>query len=962
MIINELSIAAGGGIIPDSIKAEMHNCAVINIGLGGTGIDCLKSLKQKVYNRIKPDNPKSLITKYSHIKFLAIDIDRQSVKYSNNESSYDIDLYEEFLDLYVNFGAVPPGIKPADIRRKPSMRWLSDNIAICNAVAGAGGVRQVGRFCLMVNIEKVVNKIDTMIMQAITGLTKNTPIYIHIFTGMGGGTGSGIFLDICYILQHILKRNAILDRTWTCGYFFLPDVYQERVKPVTGQEYIEVNGFAAMKELDYCMNFCNNGGEWNQNYDTFEVKTNAQPVNLAHLITTKDEHGAIKPDGYNHAMNVVTDCVLEFMTNLSFTLQSYICQFYSIVAMLQKKRGVCYSYCVLGASNAYIPYKDINTYLVAKIFKEYDLLPKANHDVEDFVATKGFSYEEIIRSIEEDIPSIPTFSVDKNMLYEQVQGLTSDNIPKVLTRMRDSYSEINGKLTTNRESLCVALIESVKTELSSLAKTHGRGPVYASLLLRNPSRTDMDLIYIIDKYIVQNETNLRMARENFKLIEGKMGTALNKFQDSNIFNRRRRAEEYVGSVWYYYMQYAKISKFVGVDEVLRAFKDQLSTLYDNTYSHLIKALNDISETFEGNLRVLNENVDAVIENEIKIVGFGDESFKNFIDEYVENLDCSDILMRFITHMIETSDEWIRYENSEKLSNIVSKFFVNELDLKNFGIETFLIKKYEENDLQKLVYLFYNDIMLTLKDKAKPLFWIDSIDGVIDPMNRGGYCSVPFASQVINSVANQMKLIEPRISLSFSTLQDRISMFMYYRNIPMYQYKGSSLYKELYKNKRCPGTHLYEGIGEDKRDFRKLPDIIPFSLLDRNKDENLQKFHECFLKALEHEIIYQKYNETRIEYVLQIIDTVDLENRIKVINKLITGGDTNAMRKFVEDSENKRIKFSDSIMLPNTGYGEYKESAVEDHIFASDVLKSKMYAQTNMAKEYFVLLDQLVKSI
>lgn len=52
MIYKNLSIAAGGGIIDHSQQAEQEDCANIFIGLGGTGIDCLKAVKCEVYNRL----------------------------------------------------------------------------------------------------------------------------------------------------------------------------------------------------------------------------------------------------------------------------------------------------------------------------------------------------------------------------------------------------------------------------------------------------------------------------------------------------------------------------------------------------------------------------------------------------------------------------------------------------------------------------------------------------------------------------------------------------------------------------------------------------------------------------------------------------------------------------------------------------------------------------------------------
>ena len=68
---NKLLISAGGGIISRDQQAEQNECAVIAIGLGGTGISALRSLKKEVYDRLKPDKADSTVPSYSHIKFWA---------------------------------------------------------------------------------------------------------------------------------------------------------------------------------------------------------------------------------------------------------------------------------------------------------------------------------------------------------------------------------------------------------------------------------------------------------------------------------------------------------------------------------------------------------------------------------------------------------------------------------------------------------------------------------------------------------------------------------------------------------------------------------------------------------------------------------------------------------------------------------------------------------------------------
>ena len=76
-LVRSLALSQGGGIISYNQQAKQEeNIVNIFIGLGGTGVDCLREIKTQVYNRIEPD----LITNdgkvvYEHIRFLGVDRD-----------------------------------------------------------------------------------------------------------------------------------------------------------------------------------------------------------------------------------------------------------------------------------------------------------------------------------------------------------------------------------------------------------------------------------------------------------------------------------------------------------------------------------------------------------------------------------------------------------------------------------------------------------------------------------------------------------------------------------------------------------------------------------------------------------------------------------------------------------------------------------------------------------------------
>ena len=226
-----------------------------------------------------------------------------------------------------------------------------------------------------------------LISAAKRNLPGNADINIMIFTGLGGGTGSGTFLDVCYIVYQALADMGLYEQANVYGFFFLPDVNIDKVNVDALRTHIRLNGFAAMKELDHCMNFEKNGDEWNQQYNGFSVKTSVPPVKLAHLVTATFADGSTRIDGYDYSMQTIADYVMGVLANGNipedFNLKSHIVRVKDMIRFAEKKNGECCDYCVVGASKYYIPYKKINTYLVSKMLeslKDADKMLIGNND------------------------------------------------------------------------------------------------------------------------------------------------------------------------------------------------------------------------------------------------------------------------------------------------------------------------------------------------------------------------------------------------------------------------------------------------------------------------------------------------------------------------------------------------------------------------------------------------------
>ena len=958
MIYKDLSLSSGGGIIPNFQLVDSNGCENIIIGLGGTGIDCLKEVKKQVYNRIKPDDSiTSDIPTYQNIQFLAIDSDRNSI---NDVTFAGIDPMNEYFDIGCSDIHSILGHSKI-LRQTPSLRWLSDRIQIYNAQSGAGGVRQVGRLLMMTQSDRLKKTIIYKVTSALLRGLAGAKLKIHIFTGMGGGTGSGVFLDICYIIRHIIEEFNLERRPTIAGYFFLPDVNLQRIHDGYVRHQIEINGFAAMKELDHCMNFDKNGGEWNQEYVNYNIISKQAPVDNAYLISATDIDGNIRKNGYKYAIDVVADYVTESLIH-PFCLYPVMPPAY----YFQKKTGACYNYYALGGVCAYVPHKEICTYLASRIFEAYRTLPSTNHDIDAFISDNGLTYRDFLNDITKDVKRIPVVEVDRRILIDQIMGITPDIIPPILSQMIDTLREIKGVLASNRERQAQNVIVDIKNKLIEIATVQGKGLVYASLFLSNHDRSAKDLSYVIDGYIKENDNNRVCARANLTLHENSIATTLRELQNARL-HRQGRARSYVYAVYSYYTQLAKIFLYEEMDVFFNELKCRIRDLYETFFAPINAMFANVAETFNHNYHFLTEGVPIEDEYALKIIGLDDNVFKNSLDLAVESIDTKKVVNDFVSYIIKESDEWLYRSDDSKICAAVSSFFIqNFSEFMHKNIDFYLQEKFQAPTQSQLVDMLYHLIMIPLRDRAKPLFWTSER---LDEVGRFGYCFIPNSSMIISEAASRMTQADSCFRINTSGSFDSISMFTLYCGVPMYMYQRIFDYRHKYDQSVVAGVHIYEGTELDPRDFRKLRGIIPLSLYSEDELKDVKDFVNDYDRAVKNGIIYKERNGVSHAYEcqLRLVDDEDLlikKEQIKAIIKKCSNASEEynkcieEAKAFLKDDNNIHIKSKDCIILPNDGFEEYEDSVVRDHVFASEYYTSVLLEQLKKIDELDSMIQRL----
>lgn len=242
-LLSELSTAKGGSIVGRVSKAELNPTSrILFIGLGGMGCKTVNAIKG-VYKRKFKATP--------DVKFLAVDTAKNEIAELEIEHGGNLSR-DECFEIYDENSAHLLIARPPIVEN-----WISPNVPreVIDET-GAKCRRAVGRVMLC-GTNKYIS-LEATIRSMLQSFTNGT-IEVVICSGISGGTGSGTFIDVSYMLRMMLDD---LTRTFNrdtrlFGVFYTPDC-QKSVPEIGGDPAkwaaLQTNGYAAMKELNYFMN------------------------------------------------------------------------------------------------------------------------------------------------------------------------------------------------------------------------------------------------------------------------------------------------------------------------------------------------------------------------------------------------------------------------------------------------------------------------------------------------------------------------------------------------------------------------------------------------------------------------------------------------------------------------------------------------------------------------------------
>lgn len=772
-VISDMILEYGGRIQDCSKLARSNGEATLIIGLGKTGSDALMNIKREIYSQIKPESGDFESSRYDSIKFLAVDSDFGAVKHKNHGAIYDLDLSSEILDILVKNVLSDK----ETMSQRTDMSWFDYN-ALFRDVSNLNiSTRTLGRFELVYNAELFYKKVKSALEDAIER-SDNEKVNVHILSCVGESTGSGILLDVCYLVRKVLediKKNNVT----ISGYFFMPDVILKKPEAFSDSvfsHYVNEYSYAALQEIDYCMNFGINGGSFKMQYSFAAIDSNKPPVDNAYLISATGNTGNMIQNAYEHAIDVATTHIINAL------IKTDCVESEAEETLCHKEHLGGNHYSVLGAFSLGISYNEILSYFCSKMLEKVkiDFCNALDENAETFMQKNGLSYDEIFNKL--------------------VSGIE-------IRELSDSFDlkhlDIAGFDTFEKEAEEMILQDAKLLEQNAVKLTEGLSEYKFDF--ENASLIK-DIISVTDQYIAKCNESLELEERRENSLKQGTSSAKSKLEKTHFIGRGKLLIRYKKALQAYYTHCFRIKVMTCLKKVLEGYKHTLNSLYENCFGPLNNVLKLLKETFKKNIVYTSSNRMSYLMSEKKLFELDD--IKAILDEIYINTGDEDHLHSFMSSLYNNSDV---LKDDSKIYGFVCNFINKEFDeVMSHSFDALLGQFFNcrmPNELSESVK--GSLIKKNVWQWSTPLCWIDSeYNGSVDEyveidIPDGGNASVMAVEQLLSE--NGCKA-----AIRKSGPKDRITVLRKTTALPLCAFNILKECERTYMNSTNPvGRHIYE---------------------------------------------------------------------------------------------------------------------------------------------------------
>lgn len=351
-------------------RVEKIPVPLLVIGLGGTGCDVVRTIKETFAERyILPKDKKGQdLPAPKKTAYLCFD--------SRGQRPDGLEV-NEYVDISLD--GIDKILADQDKLLSPYEKtWVNRNLRHSTSHSGMGTIRQAARLALSRNYGTVNQAIKGALQNIVSKELGSSEAAVHnveivVITGIGGGTGSGIFLDMCQILRATAKATTVIPEKIT-GYIVMPDVSLANVSTASGMEApIRHNAYAALKELDFWMRARQHEVPYSMEYGKSEatIEWNEPPFDHCILMSSSNVGGVPYKDGYMAVRNTIAENLMHYMADEDDVKTEYSYKQYedNLTAVpVVRSYPLYYGYRAIGSFTKRIPKKSILYYEGSLLF------------------------------------------------------------------------------------------------------------------------------------------------------------------------------------------------------------------------------------------------------------------------------------------------------------------------------------------------------------------------------------------------------------------------------------------------------------------------------------------------------------------------------------------------------------------------------------------------------------------
>lgn len=853
-------------------RVEKIPVPLLVVGLGGTGCDALLTIKEVFAERyILPKDGKGQdLPAPNKTAYLAID------SRSQRPDGFEVG---EYVDITL------PGIDKMLSDQKELLTpyertWVNRDLRSSSSGIGMGTIRQAARLALSRNFDKVNQAIKgalTNIVSVTAGEAdaKVNQVEIVVVTGLGGGTGSGIFLDICQILRAAAKAATVIPAKLT-GYIVMPDVSLARVSAASGMEGpIKHNSYAALKELDFWMRVKQHEVPYSMQYGNgVTIAWDKPPLDYCILMSASNVQGLPYKDGYKTVMNTIAENLMHYLAKEDSVGDQYSYRQYedNLAAIdIQKSYPLFYGYRAIGAFTKRIPKKPVLYYEGSILFRTFiplrDDSGKLQPDRRMFTDGQGKaraeaitgSGKQLMQDFRTNICKLPNFcAVD---LSDKVKVASVQNMnPPPHNKWHSWRDQVSSPA-------------ALKAAEEYLDKAWARFAEFARKVIMDPEQGPFALEAYLEapdgllsfmNEIKESWTNQYNKTHNQSLSEADQActTFWPAFRNPPIIGKKNALEQYdhaLKTLYTYVNNDQFLEKHVNalnrlILRVKEYLRDGLKPLCASIL-FLEKEFGTVEQVDEKlvqdiyDLSTVQQSIDAAFAD----ANAGDKLSSEFLEKITEismltqpNVDAKTSGVEFICRKVGLQEMCkILQGDLETVYGSVNNQSLDDIMRANVGDDVAAQQRWMA------------DLANSALDSALPMFMQDALFKAADKAPYS-YMSIPqdaveHLKYIKEAFANHDPAVEPKAS----TQKDHIYTLMAWDKLPIYRYgKFEDLriaYDQDLNKESAYGVHLVRTGAPDAdflSDWSLLPSPKPYFLFTRNSVHSEEAQYEKVRKLVE----------------------------------------------------------------------------------------------------------------